>query len=216
MAIGLDDVPAEGFELLVQRLGGHHVGGVTVDLQAVDVHKGAQVVQLVLGGGHGGLPYLAFGQLAVTQNGIYAVGLFVQLAGQSHTHGGRNALTQRAGGHIHAGNVHHVGVAGHMGVNGAETGQFLHGEEAAQGQNGVQSGGAVTLGQDEAVPVGVSGVGGIHVHNVEIQGGQCVQAGQRAANVAGVGLVDHVQTQDARLCGGQGKLFDFHSIFLSV
>ena len=41
VAVDLDDVPAEGLELLVQRLGGHDVLRLAVDLQTVDVNAGA-------------------------------------------------------------------------------------------------------------------------------------------------------------------------------
>lgn len=60
---------------------------------------------------------------------------------------------------------------------------------------GVQSGGAVALRQDEAVPVRVLGVLGIHPHHIEIQNSQNVHGRERAAQMPGRTVVDHVQAQ---------------------
>ena len=82
-----------------------------------------------------------------------------------------------------------------MAFDGTEELQLLLGEEAPQGENGVQGGGAVAFGQDKTVPVGVVGMGGVHPHGVEVQHGQQVHGGQRAADVAGIGRVHHVNRQ---------------------
>ena len=201
MAVDGDDVEAEGGELLVQGLQRHDVLGGAVDLEAVHVHDDAQVIQLVLGGGHKGLPALALVQLAVAHDGVDAVVLVVELAAQGHANGGGDALAQGAGGHVHAPDVVHLYVAGHVAVDAAEHVQVVHGEEAPQRQNGIEGGAAVALGHDEAVTVRVLGVLGVHVHDVEVQGSDQVQAGHGAAGVAGGGVVDHGQAQNAGLVG---------------
>ena len=189
-----------GLHLLVQGLGGHDVSGLAVDLQAVHVDDGAEVVQVILGSCHEGLPDLALFDLAVAQDGVDTVVLLVHLAGQSHANSSGDALTQRAGGHVNALDVVHLSVAGHVAVNAAEELQILLGEEAALCQDGIQSGGAVTLGQDETVPVRVCGVLGIHVHHVEVQNSQSVHGGERTAQVTGCTVIDHVQAQKPSLC----------------
>ena len=213
VAVDLDDVPAEGLALLVQRLGGHDVGGAAVDLQAVHVDDGAQVVQLILGSGHESLPNLALGDFAVAQDGVDAVIPVVELAAQSHTDSGGNALAQRAGGHIDTGNVVHFHVAGHMGVNAAELLQALHGEEAPQGQRGIQSGRAVALGHDKAVTVRVLGILGVHLHDVEVESGQHVQAAEGAAGMAGGSVMYHLDCQQTGFgrVDGQSLILVFHS-----
>ncbi len=49
---------------------------------------------MILGSGHGGLPDLALGDLAVAQQGIDAVVLLCQLACQRHADGSGDALAQ--------------------------------------------------------------------------------------------------------------------------
>ena len=68
------------------------------------------------GGEHECLPDLTFLGLAVAHDGVGAVVLTVDLGSECHTYGGRNALTQRSGGHIHAGNVLHIGVSLEAGI----------------------------------------------------------------------------------------------------
>jgi hypothetical protein len=51
----------------------HHVAGAAADLQRVAVNDRREVVEVVMRGGHGGLPVRAFGQFAVAQQGEHAV-----------------------------------------------------------------------------------------------------------------------------------------------
>ena len=70
MAVDGLHVEAEGFQLLVNRIGTHDLGNIAVDLQAVVVDDDAEVVQLVMGGEHARLPDLPLLDLAVTQQGV--------------------------------------------------------------------------------------------------------------------------------------------------
>jgi len=176
MAVDLDDVPAEGLELLVEGLGRHDVLGRAVDLQPVHIDAGAEIVEMILGGGHHGLPDLALGQLAVAKNGVDAVVLVGLLAGQRHAGRHGNALAQGAGGHVDAGIIVHLDVAGHVALDAAEHFEVFHGEEAAQRQHGVDGGRAVALGHHKPVAVGVLRVLGIDAHLGEIQIRQHVHA----------------------------------------
>ena len=53
--------------LVAQRRDLHDLGGAAVNLQLVAVHDGAEVVELVVRGGHGGLPDRALILLAIAQ-----------------------------------------------------------------------------------------------------------------------------------------------------
>ncbi len=62
-------------------------------------------------------------------------------------------LAQTAGGHIHAGDGVHIGVALQVTVNMPQGGQVFHREEAPIRQRGVQARGRVALGKNKPVPV---------------------------------------------------------------
>ena len=202
-------MPAERFKLLVQRLGGHDVLRLAVDLQTVDVDAGAQIVEVVLIGGHHGLPDLTLGDLAVAKNGVDTIILLCDLTGQRHADGDGDALAQRAGGHIDAGDVFHFHMAGHMAVDAAEHLEILDREEAAQRQHRVHGGGAVALGHDEAVTAGVMRVLGIDAHFGKVQVRQHVHAAHRAARMAGGRVVHHLDAIKTRLCRVQLERLQF-------
>ena len=95
---------------------------------------------MILVGSHHGFPDLTLGNFAVAQDRIDAVVLARDLAGQRHADGNGDALAQRAGGHIDAGDVFHFHMAGHMAVDAAEHLKILNREEAAQRQHRIYSG----------------------------------------------------------------------------
>ena len=111
IAVNGDHIKAKGLYFLINRLGAHHIFAQTVDLQAVPVNDHAQVIQVVLVGKHHGLPNLALLDLTVAQKGVHPnIILAQELGALGHTAGGADALTQRAGAHIHAGHRVHIGV----------------------------------------------------------------------------------------------------------
>ena len=114
------------------------------------------------------------------------------LAGQRHADGNGDALAQRAGRHIDAGDVFHFHMAGHMAVDAAEHLQLLDREEAAQRQHRIHGGRAVALGHDEAVTLRVMRVLGIDVHLGKVQIRQHVHAAHRAARMAGFCEIRHL------------------------
>ena len=162
---------------------------------------------MILGSGHGGLPDLTLGDLAVAQQGIDTVVLLRQLACQRHADGSGDALAQGAGGHVDALDVTHVGVAGVMALDGAEELQILLREEAAQGQHRVQSRRAVALGQHKAVAVRVLRVGRVDMHDVEVQRREDVHRRQAAADVAGRSGMNGVKSEQPRLGSHDFELF---------
>ena len=64
-------------------------------------------------------------------------------------------------------------------------------KEAAAAQGAVQRGRSVTLGEHEAVTIGILFVLGIDVHHIEVQRNERFRAGKRAAGMAGASLVRH-------------------------
>ncbi|VVC01839.1 Uncharacterised protein [uncultured archaeon] len=66
-------VPAKGMVFLINRVDAHDILHRAVDLQLVLVHYANEVVELVVRGGHCGLPYLPFLLLAVAHYAINAI-----------------------------------------------------------------------------------------------------------------------------------------------
>ena len=133
---------------------------------------------------HESFPALAFLDLAVAQKGKDVHAGFLHLGGQRHAAGGGNALAQAAGGHIHAGHRVHVGVTFQIAAVMAQGGQVTHREKSAFCQSGIQSGGAVALGQNKPIPQGVLRVFGVDVHNLDIQIGQHIGGRQTSAGMS--------------------------------
>ena len=191
VAVDLYHLPAESAPLVSQGLHRHDVIDPAVDLDAVAVHDGHQVLQVVVAGCHGGLPDHALLDLTVTQHDVGHVVLVMQLAGQGHAHAHGQAVAQGAGGHVHAGGLVHVRMALEDGVVLTQGVQLLGVKVAPAGQCRIEHRAGVAFGEDEAVPVSPAGVLGIDIQHVEVQGGHHLHRGERAAGVSSLGGVDH-------------------------
>ena len=66
VTIDTDHVPAKRGKLLIYRLYCHYVVIFTVDLQPIPGHDRHQIVQLIMGGRHGGFPDDSLLQFSVT------------------------------------------------------------------------------------------------------------------------------------------------------
>src|SRR3546814_3056065 len=88
--------PAEGAETLVDRLHPHHRFGLPVDAELVAVDDGDQPLQLVVAGGHGRFPDLAFGELPVAPHAIDAEAALLHAGGQRPADRHRPAVAERA------------------------------------------------------------------------------------------------------------------------
>ena len=152
---------------------------------------------------------LALFHLTVTEDGVDIDGLAAVLCAQRHAAGGRHALTQTAGGHIHARSLIHVGVALQVAADLAQGLEVFHREEPALGQRGVKCRSRMALGQHEAVAVRFFRLLGvdIHIHEVEIR--QHLGDVQTAARMAALGAVSSLDHAHADVTGvlGKGKLF---------
>ena len=161
-------------------------------------------------GGHVSLPDLTLLALAVADEGEDLRILAEVLGAQRHADGDGHALTERAGGSVHAGDLFRVGVALQDGVELAEVRILVAGDKALGGEHRVVAGGGVTLGEHEAVAVGVVRVLGVNAHVIEEDAGHQLHRGQRAAGVTAAGVGGHRDDVAPHLPADGGKLFCIH------
>ena len=152
-----------------------------------------------MGGKHQRFPNLTLFDLPVAQNGVDAIILLVELAGERHAAGGGDALAERAGGHIDAGDSLHIGMTLEHRMGLTQTLELFLIEKAAQSQNRIQRRSRMAFGKDETVAIGVLGIGGVDLHFFVVEIGQNIHAGKRAAGMAGFGQTDGLNGQHAAL-----------------
>ena len=170
-------------------------------MQAVLVQQDHQIVQLVFGRGLHRLPDLALVALAVAHQTEHPVVFSVPLAAQGHARGHAQPLAKGAGGDVDAGAAFHVRVPLKDGVLLAQGSQLLSGEEAPEGQTGIQHRADMALGENKAVPVRPFGILRVQIQLIEIQRGHQVRRGQRAAGVPRLCGMYHGQDFPADLFG---------------
>ena len=124
-------IPAEGGEFFVYWIDVHDVCGAAVDLQAVVIDEGDHMIKAIVGSGHRCFPNLAFFDLTVAQKRVHIAVALVELFRERHADGSRNAGAERAGGHIHAWHLAHVGMALELTAELAQGFQFFGGKKAA-------------------------------------------------------------------------------------
>ena len=151
--------------------------------------------------GHRGLPHLALLELAVAEQHVDAVARAVDPSGEGQPVGERQALAERAGGAFEAGRLAHVGVALEAGAELLEGEELVGGEHAVHGQAHVLGGHGVAFAQHHAIAVGVAGLAGHVVHLVEVEHGEQLDDGERAAEVVGLAHAHHAHERDADLPG---------------
>ena len=160
------------------------------------------------------LPHLAFVGLSVAHHAEDVVGAAVDLVAKSRAHSGGHALTQRAGGQIHAGGQLAVGVAGELGVGMVEGISLLHRIVAHDAEGGIGNGAGVTLGQDQPVAVFPAGVLGVKFHDLAIKDGHQVGQIHGAAHMAEPTGVDDLQGLQTNLSCQDLAVFLIHRVFL--
>ena len=208
MAVELEHVPAEGSPLVGQRLQFHDVLHETVELDAVVVHDGADVIDLVEGAEHGGFPDLAFLDFAVAQHHIDAGRAAVHPQREAHAQREGEAVAERTGGGLEHGEEAHVRVALVDGAELAQGVQLVFGAVARFGQRGVEHRRGMALGKDEAVAVGPLGVGRIVPHGIEIERSDDIGGGERAARMAGARGSRHLNDVPPHAPGDRLQFFD--------
>ena len=96
-------VPAERMPLILHRLDRHDFARRTVGLLVVAVDESEEVVEPVMRPGHGSFPGRALLQFAVGKQIEHAGVAPVQLQSEGHADRLRQAVTERAAGHLEAG-----------------------------------------------------------------------------------------------------------------
>ena len=172
MAVNVDHVEIEGFQLPVNGIGRADLLYIPVDLQAIVVNDQHQVVQPAVAGKHGCLPDLSLLNLTVSCQGIHPVIGMIQLPCQSHAYSCRKALAQGSAGHIHAGNMLHIRMPLQIRAHMPQRGQILHREEAPVRQRGIKPRRHMPLGQHKPVPCSILGILGIYLHLLKIKIGE--------------------------------------------
>ena len=183
VAVDVDDGPAEGLELVHHGLEVEDLLHEVVELYAVPVEDDAEIVEVMigrpeLGPGHEALPHLALLYFAVAEHAVDAGALAAELEAEGHAAGHGQALAERAGGRLDAGQRHAIG----MPLEG--TAQLAQGEEQALrevarlGHAEVLGGHAVALREHDAVAVFPGRALRIVGHAVEVEDGENVDHGQ--------------------------------------
>ena len=206
-----DSVKAEGGKLRADVAEGHDVVVPAVYLQAVMVENNGEVIELIMGGGHCGLPYLTLLALAVADHGVHLIALAAVLCGHSHAYGDGYTLTERAGAGIDAGSFILVRMPLQVTSELTQSHKLLLREEALVCQHRVKRGAAMPLAQNETVSIRHLRMGGVYVHYVIIQRDQLVNARQGTARMTGLRLVqlfDNINSELSRF------LLKRHSLFL--
>ena len=151
VAVHIDDMPAECPELLIEGLRSDDIGGLAVDLQTVDINDRTEIVTLVMGGCHCGLPDFAFFAFSVADQAVDAVILAGKLIGKRHAVRRRKALAKGTGGHVDARQVVHIRMTLKPAVELAEGKQFLFRQNAFLRKNRIEQGRSMTFGKNKAV-----------------------------------------------------------------
>jgi len=210
MAVDLVQIKAKGPQLGGHIAQGHDLVVAAVDLQAVVVHDHGQVVQLIVGSGHEGLPDLALLTLTVAQQRKHLGVLALHLGAQRHTHGNRAALTQGAGGGVHTGDLLAVRVALQDAVQLPEVLELIAADKAQLCQNRVVTGGSVALAEHKTVTVRPVRIFGVDTHMVIEYAGHQLHRGQGAAGMTAAGVGGHVDDVPAHLTAHAGQFCFIH------
>ena len=108
MPVNPNNRTAERLKLRVDRCCVHDICRCSVDLEAVDIHCDAEVIQLVVRREHECLPDLPLGKLTVSKQCIDVDVPTEILCALCHARRRRNALPERARRHIHARRKVHI------------------------------------------------------------------------------------------------------------
>ena len=200
VAVDLDRVPAERLRAAlvgVQVPADHRLARLA---EPVDVEDRGQVVEPVERGVLERLPHRPLGHLGVAAQHPDAVGQAVEpLAGEGDADADREALPERAGGHVR-GRDPRRRVALQPRVELAEREELLLADDAGRLEHGVVQRRGVTLGEDQVVVGGVVEVGRVEPQIAALeQHRQQVGGRHRRRRVAGAGRRADAHGVDAQL-----------------
>ena len=202
VAVDVVGVPAEGAPALLERREVEHVARVAERLLAVDVDDRDEVAEPVVGGEHHRLPDRALVALGVAHEHERAPRAARELRGERRARRDREAVAERAGGEVDAGQDV-VGVRPEPAAVDAEARELVAVDRARLVQRGVQREARVALREHEAVALGI--VRPVALQHAGVERAEDVRDGQARADVPDVRtlrLLDHDTadpvTQDRR------------------
>ena len=208
----LKRLPAEGAELVRHGLDVVDVGHMAVDLQIVEVNDSNEVIELLVARKHRGLPVLALLHLAVTEEhkdaaGLGAVALSVEPEAERDTGADRKALAERTRADLHARAGVTVGVALQAAAHLTKRRDLVVRKVAELDEERVERRRRVTLGEDEAVTLGVIGVGRIHTEEAGVEERRHdIGRRERAARMAGARSPQHLDDVVPHAVGDERNL----------
>ena len=199
VAVDRDRVPAERLgaaDVGLEVPADHRLAGLA---EPVDVDDRRQVVELLVRGVLERLPHRALGHLGVAAQAPGPERQAVEpLAGQRDADRDRQALAERAGGHVHPRDDRHR-VALELRAEAAEAQEILVGDRPRRLQQRVVERRRVALGEDQVVVARVLGVLEVEVQVLVEQDGHEVGRRHRGGGVARVGLRGGADRVDAEL-----------------
>ena len=184
VAVHVDDLPAESAELVGERLDVVGLGDARALLQRVAIDDQSQIGELVVPGGHRRLPIAALLQFAVAGDDEDAKVRLVDLPGDGDADGDRQAVAERAGVGLDAGDIVAVGMAVehrhrlHVGREPIER------DEAGFSERRIERAARMALAEDQPVAAGVARRLRVDAQHAEIQRRQDVGDRQVAAGMA--------------------------------
>jgi len=198
------DVPAVRLEALADILGEGEIGGA-VDGDVVVVVEDDQLAEPLVAGERGGLAAdalhhaaVAGQRVGVVVHDVRAVGRGEEALGERHADRVGEPLTQWAGGRLDAGRVAVLGVAGRAAAPLPERLEIVEAQVVSgEVQQGVQQHARVAGGEHEPVAVRPRRVGRVVAQMAGEEGVGHRRRAHRHAGVAGVGLLDAVDGQEA-------------------
>jgi hypothetical protein len=169
-----------------------------------------------LGRRHRRLPHLAFLDLAVAHDAVHAAGRAGQLEAERHAERDREALAERAGGRLDAGQRHAVRVALERAAELAQRDELALREVAGARHHRVEGGHRVALGEHDAVAIGPVRTPGVVPQPAEDDRHEQVDDRKRPARVAGAGVRQHPDDLHAAGPGDRLQLGVRHQGFSSA
>ena len=157
--------------------------------------------------GHRRLPVAAFLQLPVPGDDEGAPRRAIDAGGERGADGDGQAVAERAGVGLDAGQLVAIRVAVQPRQRRHEGVELGLGKEAGGGERGVEDRRAVALAEDAAIAIGRGRLLRVEAQDREVEHRQQVRRRQVAAGVADAGAMDHAETAAPQRVRGDAEVF---------
>ena len=200
VAVNVFDAPAKGFKAFAINRDVMAERRRLTLAEAVVVHNGDQIVELINARQRSRLPDGTFGDFAVAEQDIGVVIQFVQARGERHARADAQALAERAGGHVHESQTRSR-MPFEIAIKLAEFQKVAGGKQAGFRPRGIQQRRGMAFGKDETIVVVVAGILRVVPHVAEEQRGHHVRRRTARGRVSAArrgGRMDRVNPQLVR------------------